>query len=144
MFKILKGLRRDKSHLLLAVLLVCFIVMDIQLPAELAYYVDSLLGRVAVIIGSFSLFFVNKVLGVLGMIGAFVLLSRASNNSNYPNIKYLPSEKNKSKQLSALNRFPLTLEEEMVHHSIPFVSKQFLPSAAFKATLESTHEASSL
>jgi hypothetical protein len=142
MFKVLKGLRRDKSHLLLAVLLMCFIVMDVQLPAELAYYVDTLLGRVAVIIGSFSLFFVNKVLGVLGMIGAFVLLSRASYNS--PNIKYLPSEKYKSSQLSALNRFPLSLEEEVVHNSIPYVAKQFLPSAAYKATLDSTHEAARL
>ena len=144
MFKVLKGLRRDKSHLLLSVLLLCFIVMDVELPADLAYYVDSLLGRVAVIIGSFSLFFVNKVLGVLGMIAAFVLLSRASNNSNHPNIRYLPSEKDKAHQLSAMNRFPLTLEEEMVHHSIPFVAKQFLPAAAYKATLESTHEAAKL
>ena len=95
MFKILKGLRKDKSHLLLAVLLVCFIVLDVQLPAELVYHVDTLLGRVFIIIGAFSLFFVNPVLGVLAMVGAFVLLSRASNNSNSSNIKYLSSEKKK-------------------------------------------------
>tara|TARA_Y100000590_G_C15514830_1_gene936857 strand:- start:301 stop:735 length:435 start_codon:yes stop_codon:yes gene_type:complete len=141
MFKILKGLRKDKSHLLLAVLLVCFIVLDVQLPAELVYHVDTLLGRVFIIIGAFSLFFVNPVLGVLAMVGAFVLLSRASNNSNSSNIKYLSSEKKKFNQLSKLNRFPFSLEEEMVFKSTPFVAKQFLPAASYKATLESTHEA---
>ena len=144
MLKILNSLKKNKSHLLLAVLLVCFIVLDVQLPAELAYYVDTLLGRVGVMVGAFSLFFVHSVLGVLAMIAGFVLLNRATGFNGVPNIQYLPSEETKLNHLDEMNQFPVTLEEEVIHDMIPFVSEQHLPPAEFKPTLNSVHDAAKL
>ena len=129
---------------MLAVLLVCFIVLDIQLPAELAYYVDTLLGRVSVMIGAFSLFFVHSVLGVLAMVAGFVLLNRATGFNGAPNVQYLPSEETKLNHLDEMNQFPVTLEEEVIHDMIPFVSEQHLPLPEFKPTLNSVHDAAKL
>ena len=144
MLKILNSLKKNKSHLLLAVLLVCFIVLDIQLPAELAYYVDTLLGRVSVMIGAFSLFFVHSVLGVLAMVAGFVLLNRATGFNGAPNVQYLPSEETKLNHLDEMNQFPVTLEEEVIHDMIPSVSEQHLPLPEFKPTLNSVHDAAKL
>ena len=145
MLKILNSLKKNKSHLLLAVLLVCFIVLDVQLPAELAYYVDTLLGKVGVMIGAFSLFFVHSVLGVLAMVAGFVLLNRSTGfMQGAPNVQYLPSEKTKLNHLDEMNQFPITLEEEVIHDMIPFVSEQHLPPPEFKPTLNSVHDAAKL
>ena len=141
----LKTLKLHRNSAVLAVLLSIFIVFNIQVPHAVANLIDTLLGRVVVIMGALSLLFAHPVLGVLGIIAAYELIRRSENNTGSgPAKKYLPSEERKSKDLSALNQFPVTVEEQVIAQRLPQTSQHNLPPPPFKPVLDNLHEAAKI
>jgi len=151
----LKFLKKNVSHSILTILLVLFILLDIRIPIEVANLVDTLFGRILVVGAALSLFFVrNVLLGVLGIVAAYELLRRSEESAaggatsvestENSSENYIPSEKRRQDDFSALNRFPVTLEENVIHNMIPFVSGENLPPASFRPTLDSLYDAAKI
>ena len=102
-----------KHEMLLTVLIILYLVMDVPTPQVIAPYVDTPLGTIVVVLIALSLFtHSHHVVGILGLYAAYSLIQRSSSSS--PIEAYIPSEKRKSKELSAYNQFPVTLEEQIV------------------------------
>ena len=116
-----------KQHeLLLTVLLVLYIVLSVPTPEQIAPYIDTPLGNIVVVVIALSLFaHSHAVVGVLGLLAAYVLIRRSSSATGRAAVEaYVPSEKRKSEELSAYNQFPVTLEEQMVALRAPLADTQ--------------------
>ena len=77
MNKLLKKLTREKHHSLLALLLVIFIVFEVEIPLPLANLIDTIVGKTVVILFIFSLLSYNKFVGVLAIIAGYLLVMRS-------------------------------------------------------------------
>jgi hypothetical protein len=109
-----------KHEMLLTVLLILYVVLNVPTPDRIAPYVDTPLGNIVVALIALSLFtHSHAVVGVLGLFAAYVLIRRSGANGRAAIEAYVPSEKRKSEELSALNQFPVTLEEQMVAMRAP-------------------------
>ena len=136
---------KNRSVCILVVFMILFIVLDIQVPKPIGNLVDTIFGRVVVIIAAGSLLFSHPVLGVLSLIVAYELIRRSEESTGtFQFRKYFPSQANKDKNLNALNQFPVTLEEEMVHKMVPFVSSGPSTPSSYKPTLDKLHDAAKL
>ena len=145
MSNLLKTLNIKRNSAILVVLLSVFIIFNIQVPHELASLIDTLLGRVVVIIGAICLLFNHPVLGVLGIIAAYELIRRSENTTGTgPTSKFLPTEAKKSQVLTALNQFPVTVEEQVIAKRLPQTAQSLLPPATFKPILNSLHDAAKI
>jgi hypothetical protein len=104
-----------KHEMLLTVLIILYIVLNVPTPHSIAPYIDTPLGNIVVAVIALSLFtHSHAVVGVLGLFAAYVLIRRSGANGSTAIEAYVPSEKRKSEELSSLNQFPVTLEEQMV------------------------------
>lgn len=105
-----------KNHeMLLTVLIILYIVLNVPTPDSIAPYIDTPLGNIVVAVIALSLFtHSHAVVGVLGLFAAYVLIRRSGASGSAAIEAYVPSEKRKSEELSSLNQFPVTLEEQMV------------------------------
>ena len=117
-----------KSHrhqLLLLVVLILYIVLNIQTPPTLAHLIDNIYGNIAVILCAF-----------------YLLAKRYSHSTGTTAIqKFLPSEMKKGVHLSAFNQFPVTLEEEVVKDMAPLISSGGPNSLHYKPVMDDTHNA---
>ena len=112
-----------KHEMLLTVLIILYIVLNVPTPDVIASYVDTPLGNIAVVLIALSFFtHSHAVVGVLGLFAAYVLIRRSSSSSAIE--AYVPSERRKSEELSALNQFPVTLEEQMVALRAPLADTE--------------------
>tara|TARA_B100000902_G_scaffold374066_1_gene402704 strand:+ start:1017 stop:1457 length:441 start_codon:yes stop_codon:yes gene_type:complete len=142
MEKFLKSLMKDKHHLVLTVLLTVFILFDIKIPLVFAELVDNPLGKILVAALSLSLLSMNKVAGVVGLVAAFVLFQRAADSTgSYAVKRYLPTEHKKSRHFAAMNKFPITVEEEVISKMLPTTNFRDLTPPEFKPVLGNTHKA---
>ena len=115
----LKGL---KHHYVLALLFAAFVVLPIQLPEFVAEMVNTTLGKVVVIILALNLFLVHPVVGSMGVLAAYELIKRAEHTViRNPTNKYIPSEAKKTRELTKMNQFPVTVEEMVIAKQIPYV-----------------------
>lgn len=114
-------LKVEKRHeLVLSILLSFFIVSDMEIPKELASFVNSPLGNITIILLSISLFATgNILLGLLGLVAADMIIRRASREAVPP---HTVAETKKLKKLEKYNHFPVTLEEEVVSKMAPLVT----------------------
>ena len=97
----LKNLMKDKHSLLLVVLLVIFIVVDVKIPEAASNIVDTTVGKAVVVLASLSLFGVNVLAGVFGIVAGYLLIQRSSKQENEK--LYMPGETNKTKYLSSVS-----------------------------------------
>ena len=105
MEKFLNSLMRDKHHLLLSILLSIFVVFDIKVPLVLAELIDNPIGKILVAVIALCLLSMNVVVGVLGLVAAYVLIQRSANKTGTVGVQnYLPTEAKKSSHLSAMNQ----------------------------------------
>ena len=79
MNKLVKKLTKDKHHLLLAVLLTIFIVLDISVPVPIANLVDTIVGKTFVILMYFHLLHLNKLSWCFSYIAGYMLIMRSMN-----------------------------------------------------------------
>lgn len=131
-------LKEVKSHeLVVGAILIIYILAGVPTPGFLADLVDTTIGTIVVIVLACSLFInVHPVLGVIGLIAAYELLKRSSSaTGNGALMKYLPTEHKKGQVLSAMNQFPVTLEEEVVRKMAPLSRNLNLSAPSYKPVL---------
>lgn len=136
--------KAQKSHLLLSVLFIIFLLFDIQIPRVIASLVDTTLGNVAVVIASLSLFYTkNNVLAVLGLVVAYEIIRRST--GVYGLMNHVPTQAQKDKMMEKMNENikHSSLEEEMVSKILPVVSGDFLPPK-YEPVLDNLYNATSL
>ena len=137
-----KSVMKSNHHLVLTILLCVFIVFDIQVPNVSVDMVDNPIGKVAVAALALCLLSMNTLLGVIGLVAAYVLIQRSADTTGTQAEKdYLPSEAKKSNVLSAMNQFPMTVEEEVIAKMLPMANQVDLSEAEFKPVLGDTHNA---
>ena len=142
MEKFLNSLMKEKHHLILTILLSVFILFDIKVPLVLAELVDNPLGKIVVAGLSLCLLSINALAGVIGLIAAYVLIQRSGDSTGTIATKnYLPSENKKTNHLSAMNQFPVTVEEEVIGRMLPSTNKRDLTPPEFKPVLDDNHDA---
>ena len=114
------------------VLLVCFIMMDLKVPDNMAKGVNSMGGQVVLVGITIFLFTqTHPIIGILFAITAFELINSSNNMSMYTISQYLPSEDRKKKQMDSYNEVPYSsLEEEMVDSVSPLPEHQSVVSGA--------------
>lgn len=143
--KILKVLKREKTEYVAITLMILFIITDTSLPGPFAELIDTIPGRVISISLALALLFVHRVLGVITLIFIYILIHRSEKKTGtYQMRKFLPSQAKKDKYLSAINQFPVTLEEEQVQNLVPLVNDGPLTSANYKPVSGDLHDAAKL
>ena len=140
LFKIMK---KDTHHYVLAVLLIIFIVSDVQVPGIIGELVDTVLGKIIVAMGAISLFTTHPVVGAIGLVAAYQLIMRSEGHQAAA--LYIPSETKKSRVLTAMNQFPVTVEEEVIANQIPYVFKRNAQgNTPYKGVQDKLHGAAKL
>lgn len=119
LFKIMK---KDTHHYVLAVLLIIFIVSDVQVTGIVGELVDTIVGKIIVVMAALSLFAAHPVVGAIGLVAAYQLVMRSQGLQAAA--IYIPSEIKKSRVLTAMNQYPVTIEEEVISKQIPYVFKR--------------------
>ena len=137
-----KSVMKSKHHLVLTILLCVFIVFDIQVPDALSNMVDNPIGKIAVAALALCLLSMNTLVGGSGLVAAYVLIQRSADTTGTQAEKdYVPSEAKKSAVLSAMNQFPMTVEEEVISKMLPMANQVDLSEAEFNPVLGDTHNA---
>lgn len=138
--------KSKRREAILVVLLVVYIVGNFSTPSTVASYIDNIYGHIAIIILAIYLFVHNNaIVGVLSILAAYELIRRSSNETGSYGLKnFLPSENKKTHQYSAFNKFPLTLEEEVVRSMVPLVGGGPSGDAKYKPVLDPDYGATQL
>ena len=132
---------------LLVILMIIYLVLGLRTPDMIANMVDSIIGKVVIIVAVIFLFIhANPILAVVAALVAFDLMRRSSDSTGLGALQaYAPSEEKKMSQFTAFNQFPYTLEQEVVAKMAPIVrSGSSLSSASYKPLLDNLHDASPL
>jgi hypothetical protein len=152
MASFMKMVEKDMHHYLLATLLAVFIVADMGVPPVLGELINTLLGKIIVIGCALALLFAHPLLGALGIIAAYKLIAHSDHHSAPVGVPTIPmprarrpskqaqGEKTRTKNLSAMNQFPPTVEEEVIRKMLPQVPAR-LPRPTFKPVLDKLHDA---
>ena len=130
---------------LVIILMVVFVVFKIPVPEVIAKYVENIVGTTIIVLAVVYLLATRPLMGIVSIIAAYELIQR-SRKSNYDAVlsTYLPTEASKSKELESYNVFPTTLEEEVVHKMVPYVTAENLPVPSFKPVLNKTYDAAAV
>lgn len=139
--------KKRSSELILSGLFIIYLIMGFKMPSPVANVVDTLVGKVAVVLSSLALFvYGNPVLGVLGLMVAYKLISSATlTTGTGPMEKFEPTEARKWQNFTPIHQFPYTLEQEVVSKMAPVVRKDLLATKApYRPTLEDLHDAQSI
>jgi hypothetical protein len=144
---------RSVAQVILGVLFVLYLIMDYPTPLLVASFVNSIAGKVIVLILFLSLFFFSHpILGILGLFVAFELIRRASSQrggsalfSGSSLFSGSGDTSDRASFFSASNQFPYTLEEEVVKNMTPNVTgMDIAPEASYLPLLDNTHDASKI
>ena len=139
-----------KEHMgefVLVILMIVYLVMGFKTPNMVASVVDTMVGKVGIIVVVIYLFMnANPILAVVAALVAFDLMRRSTLSTGLGALSaYAPTEKKKMSQFSAFNQFPYTLEQEVVAKMAPIVrSGAPLMPASYKPLLDNLHDATPL
>ncbi len=139
--------KENMGQLALAILFIIYLITGYQVPQPIAGMIDTLFGKIVVVIISLSLFaYMNPILAVLGLLVAFDLIRKSTmTTGTFGMENYMPCEEKKMSQFTAFNQFPYTLEQEVVKKMAPVHKPGLLDGkASFKPLLDDTHNASSI
>ena len=138
-------MKKESKHMLLIVLLIAYLVFDIQSPSLLNPIIDNVFGKIIIFILAISVFMhSDPVVGVLVLLAAYELVRRVSEETGSSIMKFLPSEFKKNNHFSSLNEFPITLEEEIVNSMVPLVKHPASSDLNYQPQQEDIHEASDI
>jgi len=145
MNSIIKSFKKEKLEHIVILCMIIFIVFDMQVPYNLACAVDSTVGRILLLGSAIGLLYVHTLVGVFALIFVYILITRSYKQSDDYNLKkYVPSQAKKDRYLSAINQFPMTLEEEIVQTQVPLVKDGPLTSGNYKPVSNDLHNAARL
>lgn len=139
--------KEHRSEFILAILLIIYLVMGFKTPDSVAEMVDTLPGKVVIVVIVISLFtYYHPVLAVIAMFAAFDLIRRSTESTGLDSLqKYVPTEEKRMSQFNAFNQFPYTLEQEIVAKMVPMRNSGIsITQSSFKPVLDDLHNAVSL
>jgi len=136
----------NQPQLILLIVLVLYIIFNIQTPHMLAQLIDNIYGNVIVLLFAvYLLTHSNPLLGVISLFAAYELIQRSSITTGSAAInKYLPSQLKTDNHLSAFNQFPVTLEEEMVKQMAPLIEQSGPNHLHYVPASDKTYDAMSV
>jgi len=136
--------KNQMHYYVLALILVLFVVFPVSIPHELASAVDSLVGKVIIVVIVLNLFIAHPVVGSVGIIAAYELVRRSAGSGS--SLEFIPSEKKKTSNLNKYNQFPLTVEEIVIKSKLPYSFNLSDPSdnASYHPVQGDIHEASDI
>ena len=109
-------------------------------PGVIGEMVDTMLGKIVVVMVALSLFGAHPVVGAIGLVAAYQLILRSQGQQSMA--VYVPSEAKKSRVLTAMNQFPTTIEEQVIANQIPYVFKLTAPgNMPYKGVQDKLHGA---
>jgi hypothetical protein len=113
--------RKNLSQLILIILFLIYLVIGYKMPYDLAVLLDNVWGKIIIIIIAIVLFAVcNPILGILGFFVAYKLIMSSNIDSGNYGIKhYIPREEKKYADMINNNKYPYTLEQEIVKLRAP-------------------------
>lgn len=145
MDNLFKMLKRERTEYLLIALLVVFILFEVQIPRVVGTILNSILGRIVILIIVVDLLFRHPVLGAMALIAAYILHHRSEKSTGeYQARRFVPSDYTRNTNLTVYNQFPVTLEEEMIHKMVPLVNSGSTAPPSFTPTQDKLHQAARL
>lgn len=150
---------KNYGELILGCLFIIYLLMGIKTPAPLSELINTMGGRVLILIIVIALYLFNHpILATISLLVAFELIRRSSEHKSFgsvnsihqpiPNMAPIPEypiqvQKNNSGHFTAHNQFPYTLEQEVVKKMVPLTNsgKNNTP-ASYKPILEDLYDAS--
>ena len=140
--------QKNISQTILGIIFSIYLIMGYKLPSSVATIVDTVYGKVIIVIIALILFAkFNPVLGILGFFVAYNLLTQSSNITGSNALQqYLPTEKKKYTAMTKYNQFPYTLEQEVVKKMAPINKYDSTGSHiySFKPVLDDQHDAADI
>ena len=137
----------NKLDLVIIIVSLIIILLDYEIPNELASILDNNVIKVVLYLCVLSLFmYVTPITGILALIALNTLVNSASiiTGSSYLH-EINNSEQTKTEYINSLDHNnEVTLEEEMVEVRAPLVRNEPVVNANYKPVLEETHNASNL
>jgi hypothetical protein len=136
--------RQNLGQAILSILFVIYLIMGYGVPNWMAEMIDTMMGKLVVLAIFFILFMnSNPILGILGLLVAVhMIYASTAETGTFGLSQYYPTETKKYTNLTAMNQFPYTLEEEIVakmapqiEEPEPFTLKPFTP------ILDNNHDA---
>jgi hypothetical protein len=127
----------------LAGLFLLYLVLGFYMPEPLAYAIDTLTGKIVIILCALSLFaYSNSVLAVLGVLVAYKMIITATKITGLGALElYEPTEERKWVGFPQIHKFAYTLEQEMVKKMAPLVKPDSAGKATYKPSLVDQHDA---
>lgn len=140
----LKGVAKMNSlDLLILSLLSYVVIMGVRLPLVVAEMLDTIIGKVVLVMLALLLFLRSPLLGVMAMIAVFELIRRAEHVTGTSQMRlFLPTDEHRGEFYTAMNQFPVTVEEEVIAKMIPRVSEYPMHIATFKPSKTDIGQAS--
>tara|TARA_B100000795_G_C22745288_1_gene417014 strand:- start:579 stop:995 length:417 start_codon:yes stop_codon:yes gene_type:complete len=131
------------SNYMLKILLLLFIIFDIQIPTFISNFTQSIFGYVFIFSLAVSAFSIDKITGTLALVSTYVLFTRSITYVPQNNDDFIPTEKKKQEffENSLNNSFPKTLEEQTVNNMIPLVKDSPIIDQQFIPTVENGYDA---
>lgn len=134
----------NMGQVILVILFLIYIIMGYKTPDSVASIVDTMVGKLIVVVIALALLSCcNPILGVLGLLVAFLIIQRSSiANGTAALSAYCPTEEKRMTNLTAMNQFPYTLEQEVVSKMAP-INNTVDPNAVsnFMPVLDNIHDA---
>ena len=134
---------KNYSKNLLIILLIIFIIFDIQPPAFFTNMFNHVFGKIILFALSISLFNYGPLVGSLALVSSYLLLVRSYKLVSLDEKTYIPSEEKKAVYFSENlnNKFPKTLEEEAITHDVPLIKDIPVIESSFVPVMNYTHDA---
>jgi hypothetical protein len=132
--------KSQRHYYILSLVLILFIVFPIEIPKELSALVDSVLGKIVVVV---------MVLNFIGAVAGYELVKRSAGHAGAHSTvmsKFIPSEKAKTSNLNMYNQFPVTVEEIVIKSKLPYSFNLSNPAdnASYKPIQEDMHSATAI
>jgi len=129
MNKLLNKLQKETHHTFLGLLLILFIVFEVQIPLDLANVIDTIVGKTVIILVIFALLTYNKMVGVLAIVAGYLLIMRSMNISGKTNMKYLETEQKKYSKMKKFNvKKSTSVEEDIINNMLPLTNERNIES----------------
>ena len=129
MNKLLNKLQKETHHTFLGLLLILFIVFEVQIPLDLANVIDTIVGKTVIILVIFALLTYNKMVGVLAIVAGYLLIMRSMNISGKTNMKYLETEQKKYSKMKKFNvKKNTSVEEDIINNMLPLTNERNIES----------------
>lgn len=139
--------RHSKKELILLVLFIIYLILGFNIPNNIAEIIDSLYGHIAIFIIIIYMFMNNNI--VLAIVALFVAYTLITNSAIVTGsdamVRYLPSEEKKNIEMESYNKFPFTLEEEVINKMVPLLNNSnSIDKSTYKPLLGNTYDAKSI